>query len=306
MKRFGKQGLRTLLEVGQKVGVDITPRHFYSEIPDFRVLRANTDWRRPLSMTAVRGASDLEAQMDFVRDCCDPIAERLSTGGIRDHANRENGAVGYGTGEAQMLYAFIRRHRPGKIVQVGAGVSTAVVLLAAEEAGPDYSPRITAVDPYPTAYLKRLASEGKIELLHEKAQNVDASRLADIGDGGLLFVDSAHTLVPGSEVTWLILEVMPLLRAGQWVHFHDIYFPYDYAPTLLKQDLFFRHESILLHGFLSCNERFEIAASMSMLHHDRSSALAGALREYAPGRHENGLEVESGDCATATYLRVLG
>ena len=35
-----KRVLRKVFEAGQHLGFDILPRHFYSEIPDIRVLRA--------------------------------------------------------------------------------------------------------------------------------------------------------------------------------------------------------------------------------------------------------------------------
>ena len=46
----------------------------------------------------------------------------------------------------------------------------------------------------------------------------------------------------------------------------------DEVHRLLRPDGYVivgKSESILLHGFLACNPRFEVAASMSMLHHDR-------------------------------------
>jgi hypothetical protein len=55
---------------------------------------------------------------------------------------------------------------------------------------------------------------------------------------------------PGSEVNQIIPEVMPRLVSGVLVHFHDIYFPYDYARNLLSGDLFLPGESALLYALL--------------------------------------------------------
>ena len=59
MKRRIKDALKKQLahvfHVGQRVGLDILPRHFYSEIPLMRKLRATDHWRQPLSMCGVQG-----------------------------------------------------------------------------------------------------------------------------------------------------------------------------------------------------------------------------------------------------------
>jgi len=57
---------------------------------------------------------------------------------------------GFGPTEADFLYCFIATKRPRKIVQVGCGVSTAVILLAAQEAG--YKPEVVCIEPYPSRF----------------------------------------------------------------------------------------------------------------------------------------------------------
>jgi hypothetical protein len=298
MKQLWQRGF----ELGQRVGVNITPNHFYSDIPDFRELRRETRWRRGHSMVGIAGAP-LEGQWEFVESCCRPVAERLSRGGIHAEAVREHGEMGYGQGDAAFLHAFVVRHRPPRIVQVGCGVSTFVMLRAAKEAG--YTPEVLCVEPFPGESLRRAEREGKITLLVEKAQYVAPERLAGVGEGGLLFVDSTHALRPASDVAWVILEALPRLPRGSWAHFHDISFPYDYHPRMLwKFALFFPHETTVLQAFLCGNERFEIAASLAMLNNTDSARLAGLLRDYHPAKVRDGLYESEGDFASAAYLRV--
>ena len=82
--------------------------------------------------------------------------------------------------------------------------------------------------------------------------------------GDLLFIDSTHAVRPGSEVNYLIHEVLPRLKPGVWVHFHDIYFPYDYARDTLDGDMLFPQESTLLYAFLTGNDHFKVEASLSI------------------------------------------
>ena len=56
------------------------------------------------------------------------------------------------------------------------------------------------------------------------------SERADVVDRDILFIDSTHAVKPGSEVNRLILDILPRLKSGVCVHFHDIYFSYDYQP----------------------------------------------------------------------------
>jgi len=106
-------------------------------MPEIRELQRSQSWKRPSTMTGVAGA-DIESQMSFLRGCCLPLLpERLRLGGIYEYACQENGKPGYGPVEAEFLFCFITTRRPSRIVQVGCGVSTAVILLAAKEA--DYT-----------------------------------------------------------------------------------------------------------------------------------------------------------------------
>jgi hypothetical protein len=49
--------------------------------------------------------------------------------------------------------------------------------------------------------------------------------------GDVLFIDSSHILMPGSDVDLLLNRVLPRLPAGVIVHIHDIFLPFDYPPV---------------------------------------------------------------------------
>ncbi len=255
LRELGKACLHRTFEAGQRLGVDILPRNFYSSIPDIAALRSTDDWRGPRSMVGVAGA-DLDEQMAFVASCCtDTLRVRTARGDIAPDAWKDNGEVGFGIVEADFLHCFIASKRPAKVVQVGAGVSTAVILRAAREGG--FPIEVVAIDPYPTPYLRSMAQAGRIRLVAERAQAVASEELTAVGEGGLLFVDSTHTVKVGSEVNRIILEIIPRLPAGTHVHFHDIDFPYDY-PSSVLDGLFFPTESTLLHALLVHNSRVAI------------------------------------------------
>lgn len=279
------------------------PRHFYSSVPDIRELTGSADWRAPRPMTGVAG-TDVDAQLAEARAWFTPeVGAALKATDVHADACKENGADGYGPMEAQFLHAFVATRKPRRVVQVGAGVTTAVILAAAKHHKIDVD--VTAVDPFPTPLLERLASEGSITLLRSPAQTVDMETFTALEAGDLLLIDSTHTVKVGSEVNRMILDVLPRLQPGVVVHVHDIMFPYDYQPDTLDGRLFFWDESTLLHAFLIGNEHASILLSESMLVHAKQDELKEILVGYRPARMRDGLFDGDRDGAhfpSATYL----
>ena len=294
--------LRTALEVGQRFRVNITANHFYSDIPDIRRLRRETWWRHPLSMRGIQGAR-VDHQLAFARDCCEPYADDMRTRGIHARACRDNGEAGYGPIEADFLYCYMRARKPRRVVQVGCGVSTSIMLTAADDED-GYSPQITCIEPYPTAFLNQLAADRRITLIAEPMQTVDRGVFDSLEAGDLLFIDSTHTVKVGSEVVALICEVIPSLGAEVGVHFHDVYFPYDYKPSLLTHDVFFWRETVLLYALLVHNAQLRIDASLSVLHDACAETVCGFLPNYQPAALKNGLRTGTdGHYPSSIYLR---
>ena len=60
--------------------------------------------------------------------------------------------------------------------------------------------------------------------LHE----ADPSVIAGLGPGDILFIDSSHILMPGTDVDYLLNDVWPSLPAGVLVPIHDILLPDGY------------------------------------------------------------------------------
>jgi predicted O-methyltransferase YrrM len=300
LKNQGKKWMRTAFELGQRFGVDLLPRHFYSEIPDLRILRQTSRWRLPRSMQGIRGTID--DQVRWVDQCTTRFRDQLKGFQIHSAAVQVNGSdEGYGEIEAEFLYCFVRAVRPRRIVQIGCGVSTAVCLQAAKEEG--YSPRIICIEPYPTEFLKRESAAGSLELVAEKVEDTNFEYLESLEANDLFFIDSSHTLAPAGEVNLLILEALPRVAPGVYVHFHDIHFPFDYSPDTLTSALFFPHETALLLAFLTMNDHFEIAASLSMLHHQRLNDLMRLFPDMKPRKFQDGMMMSEGQYPSSIFLR---
>ena len=293
-KEFIKKLLHSLFILAQKLGINILPSHFYSQIPNISALKKEQYWRAPMSMHGING-SNIDTQLLFLKDLCEhDYIRETGTGKIQTEAIKENGEDGgYGVIEADVLYLFIRSKKPNKIIQVGCGVSTSIILKAAADAG--YVPEIICVEPYPMPFLENLNNTGKIKLVQEKAQLTSLNILTALSANDLFFIDSTHTVKTGSEVNRMILEVLPRLKPGVWVHFHDINFPYDYRPDILTDDLFFWGETTMLYAFLLNNPHYEIKLSMSMLHYQKQNEAKKLLSGYQPKKNQDGLFAPGGE-----------
>jgi hypothetical protein len=61
-------------------------------------------------------------------------------------------------------------------------------------------------------------------------QKAPTDAFAVLTRGDLLFVDSSHILMPGSDVDLLLNRILPDLPTGVLIHLHDIFLPFDYPP----------------------------------------------------------------------------
>jgi predicted O-methyltransferase YrrM len=128
--------------------------------------------------------------------------------------------------DAAMLYAQIRVRRPARIVEIGSGHSTRFAARAiADGALPT---QLIAIDPEPRADLKTLKVEWHCETLHAALKNSGGQVIADFRAGDLLFVDSSHILMPGTDVELILTELLPRLPSGALVQIHDIFLPESY------------------------------------------------------------------------------
>jgi len=127
--------------------------------------------------------------------------------------------------DAAMAYAIVRRHRPARIVEIGGGHSTRFMARAAEDGG--LATQIVAVDPAPRAALRGL----RVELLPQTVPACGLAPFKRLAPGDLLFIDSSHILMPGTDVDFLLNDVLPILPAGVLLHLHDIFLPDDYPAS---------------------------------------------------------------------------
>lgn len=124
--------------------------------------------------------------------------------------------------DAAAAYAIVRRERPSRIVEVGSGHSTRFLARAVLDGG--LATEVVAVDPAPRAALAGLAVRHDARMLGAEHRAL----VAGLGPGDVLFVDSSHVAMPGTDLDRIVGDVLPRLRPGVLVHLHDILLPDPY------------------------------------------------------------------------------
>ncbi|OUR76214.1 hypothetical protein A9Q83_15530 [Alphaproteobacteria bacterium 46_93_T64] len=122
-------------------------------------------------------------------------------------------------------YKMVRDCKPANIIEVGSGHSTRFMVQAIKDGNLDT--RFTAIDPAPRADISKLP----ITIHNDIVQNSRVEIFDQLGSGDILFIDSSHIAMPGSDVDFLFLNILPRLPSGVIVHIHDIFLPHDYPQS---------------------------------------------------------------------------
>jgi predicted O-methyltransferase YrrM len=160
--------------------------------------------------------------------------------------------------DAIFLYSMIRHFKPRKIIEVGSGLSSCV-MMDTNEIHFNGEINIKLIDPFPHA-VKSLLKPGDIleDMLHqEKLQDFDIGAIQALEAHDILFIDSTHVSKLNSDVNHIFFKILPSLKPGVIIHLHDIFWPFEYIDAWLQEGRYW-NEAYILRAFLQYNEHFEI------------------------------------------------
>lgn len=164
----------------------------------------------------------------------------------------------YSYSDGIVLYSMIRRLKPPKIVEIGSGFSSCVIL-DTNDAFFDGNIRCTFIEPYPDRLLDLLTPDdlNRINLIRSRLQDVGQGVFDELESGDILFIDSSHVAKTGSDVNHVFGRILPSLAAGVHVHFHDIFYPFEYPKEWVYEGRSW-NEIYILRAFLQHNSVFSI------------------------------------------------
>ncbi len=157
---------------------------------------------------------------------------------------------------ADVLYYMIRILSPKRIIEVGSGFSTALMLDTNSECFDD-SIEIISIEPNPERLYSLKRDTDNLLVLERNVQQMSFDFWNQLQENDILLVDSSHVARVDSDVNYLIFEVLPRLNKKVYVHFHDIFYPMEYPKNWIFQGRAY-NEMYMLRAFLMNNREWSI------------------------------------------------
>ncbi len=164
----------------------------------------------------------------------------------------------YSYGDALIFRSMLKHFRPRRLVEIGSGFSSAVALDTRDTVG--VPQEMVFVEPYPERLrsLLRQGDEAHARVVVSRIQDVDLSIFDELQPGDFLFVDSSHVVKTGSDLHHILFEVIPRLPPGVILHFHDVFWPFEYPAAWAVDQLRGWNEVYVLRALLTDNPELEI------------------------------------------------
>lgn len=172
---------------------------------------------------------------------------------------------------------MMRECAPQRIIEVGSGYSSCLALDTSER---HFGNRIafTFIEPYPELLYRLIRDDDRsgIQVMPTKLQDVDPALFKTLQANDILFIDSTHVSKVDSDVNYIFSIVLPDLAPGVYIHFHDVFYPFEYPKAWLLENRAW-NEVYMLRTFLQYNDTFEIVAFNSYLASRHPSLLEAHL-----------------------------
>jgi predicted O-methyltransferase YrrM len=246
----------------------IPPGHFYSPIPSLDEIRRDES-RIFGSAPARLAALELrdEEQLKLLDELV-PYYDEMpfhpdKREGLRYYF--ENPAYSYS--DAILLHCMIRFLKPRRIIEVGSGFSSCMTL-DTNELFFDGSITTIFIEPHPELLLSLIkdTDKNKISTIPSRLQDVDVRAFEALDANDILFIDSTHVSKINSDVNRILFDILPRLSSGVHIHFHDVFFPFEYPKEWIYAGRAW-NEAYLLRAFLQYNSAFRIVLMNTYMEH---------------------------------------
>lgn len=233
--------------------------HYYSPVPSLKELDRDAARIFDRSARTLAGVDlDETAQLELLDEFAAFYQGQPFTEAPRGDARYFFDNYWYGRADGLFLYSVLRRFRPRRIIEVGSGFSSAV-MLDTNERFLGRSMRLTFIEPDSRRLRALLRDDdlGQVEILERRIQHVDPAIVDQLTANDILFIDSSHVSKAGSDVNHILFELLPRLASGVIIHFHDVLYPFEYPKEWFELGLSW-NEPYILRAFLQYNSQFRI------------------------------------------------
>lgn len=234
--------------------------HFYSPVTDVQEVKEQESFlwqdRSPEDIKGIDfNESEQLRMLDQIRAFYDEIPFKGSPNSDYRYYF-DNPQFSYADGI--VLYGILRALKPKKVIEIGAGHSSAL-MLDVNEKFLDRKMLLSFIEPYPKRLEDQLKSDDyeAIEIINKRVQFVTLSEPEKLNSGDILFIDSSHVLKTGSDLQYLFFEWIPRLKSGVIIHIHDIFYPFEYPKEWALNGRNW-NEIYFLRALLTNNDRLKI------------------------------------------------
>ena len=171
--------------------------------------------------------------------------------------------------DAFTLGALVEHERPRRIIEIGSGYSSAALLDALDRMrakGLQVPEELVFVDPEPQRLESLLRAEDRkiAQVLPVRIQDLPLERILSLEAGDFLVIDSSHVVKTGSDLHLIFRRILPALKPGVWIQFHDIPWPFEYPSVWVYEGRAW-NEAYVLATFLQFNDAFKIRFHYSFI-----------------------------------------
>jgi len=262
MNKIIKQLLRKLPYIKN---LSALPGHYYSPVINIEEIRRRENEIWPKPPRSIEGIELREKEQMNLLERLVPYYKEIPFSANASAKTRyyfKNDMYPYSDGI--FLYCLMRVLNPKRIIEVGSGYSSAL-MLDTNDFCFNGQVELTFIEPFPNRLHSLLTGKDKIRLIQTAVQDVSLTVFDELGENDILFIDSTHVSKTGSDVNFLFFQVLPRLKKGVKIHFHDIYYPFEYPKELVLGDRRSWNEAYLLRCFLTHNNKFSILSFSSFL-----------------------------------------
>ena len=245
------------------------PGHYYSTIPLLKDVEKNE--KRIFENENIR---DINLYLDEQFQLLQELTKYYDTIPFNFNGSESNHLRYIATEDAYyrysdviFLFCLMRHFQPKKIIEVGSGHSSAV-MLDTNEIFFQNKIDLTFIEPYPEERLYgvlRKSDEQKTSIIRNFVQDKEVDFFQSLDENDILFIDSSHVSKVGSDVNYTFFDILPILKPGVLIHFHDIFFPFELPKHWICESKFFWNENYLLRAFLMNNHDYKIVLFNSLL-----------------------------------------
>jgi hypothetical protein len=286
LKAAAKKAVVTLSSMGSQFrtcmrfrSIPHPPGHFYSPIPDLREVKAREKdiWRREAAKEIPGIDLNEQAQLELLDRLKAYYAEQPFTEEKTPHCRYYFANDFFNFCDGIIYYCMLRHLKPKRVIEIGSGFSSCV-LLDTNDLFFDSTIRCTFIEPHPERLYSLMGPAGgdKVQVISKPLQDIDVDCFRELSPGDMLFVDSSHVSKVGSDVNVILFEIVPALAPGVHIHFHDVFYPFEYPREWVYRRWAW-NELYLLKAFLSHNRDFSISLFESFLERFHGERLRDAL-----------------------------